>query len=197
MSTPGLISHDDSRIDAGSGSLRQQRRRRRDHDARGVRRERVQHPRAGGRDLQVRLKAAIRIDLRRRERQHLPLDHRRRGAFEDRQEERDVADGVRRFRRRSGRRGGSCASGSRFAAAATASARTGEVAPLMRWRGDSSPVSRRTPVSSDRNASDGALDMPSTRADSAQSQSESTLRVQSTVAISPHRVRPTAIGDCD
>src|SRR5688572_7776370 len=50
-------------------------------------------------------------------------------------------------------------SASRLAAAATASERTGEVAPLMRWRGDSSPVSRRTPVSSDRSARDGAVDM--------------------------------------
>ncbi len=81
-----------------------------------------------------------------------------RRAFEDRQEEGDVADGgfdvgVGWDDEQDG------AAGSRFAAAATASARTGEVAPLMRWRGDCSPVSRRTPVSSDRNASDGALAM--------------------------------------
>src|SRR5687768_12285284 len=48
----------------------------------------------------------------------------------------------------------------RLAPAATAIARTGGVAPLMRWRGDCSPVSRKTPVSSDRNASDGAVDIP-------------------------------------
>ncbi len=49
---------------------------------------------------------------------------------------------------------------SRFAAAATASARTGEVAPLRRRVGDCSPVSRITPVSSDRSARDGAVDIP-------------------------------------
>ena len=50
-------------------------------------------------------------------------------------------------------------SDNRFEAAAIASARTGADAPLRRRVGDCSPVSRMTPVSSERNASDGALDI--------------------------------------
>src|SRR5688572_10627083 len=51
-------------------------------------------------------------------------------------------------------------SDNRFAAAAIASARTGGDAPLRRRVGDCSPTSRMTPVSSERKASDGALDIP-------------------------------------
>src|SRR5688572_2342861 len=52
---------------------------------------------------------------------------------------------------------------SRLAAAATASARTGVDAPLRRRVGVCSPVSRMTPVSSERKARDGALDILSAR----------------------------------
>ncbi len=43
-------------------------------------------------------------------------------------------------------------------AAATAIARTGGVAPLMRRVGSDNPLCPMTEISSDRNASDGALD---------------------------------------
>ena len=161
MSTPGLISHDDEqdrrRLRKPSSAAPPPMRRR---PARvPVARARAARAR-GRRHLQVRLKAAIRIDLRRRERQDLPLDHRRGGAFEDRRGRSEMSPTVDSMSASVGTTSRTVPSGSRFAAAATASARTGEVAPLMRWRGDCSPVSRRTPVSSDRNASDGALDIP-------------------------------------
>ena len=65
MSTPGLISHDDSEDRRRLRNLGEQRRRpTRPRLARVPVAERVQHARAGRGDLEVRLKAAIRIDLR-------------------------------------------------------------------------------------------------------------------------------------
>mgnify|MGYP003693815123 CR=1 FL=1 len=81
------------------------------------------------------------------------------GAFEHREKEGDVADGVFDVGVGWNDEEDSVPRTSRFAAARhrQRAYRGGRAADAP--EGDCSPVSRRTPVSSDRNASDGALDI--------------------------------------